>query len=273
MDGCRLAARGGATVHTYRHRDCVHLAELLQASPAARKVVVTDNLFSMDGHWAPLTELSRVSRMHGALLMVDDAHATLVGAPLDEHASPEADLVVGTLSKAVGSLGGFVACSRTLKLLLLSRARGQIYSTALPLPCVAAAHAALNVAAEEPGRRAALWARVAQLQALTGLRCHSPIVSLHVGDEQRALEWAAALLREGFHVPAIRPPTVPSVRLSPCAAHAPPQLTPATQGTARLRIALSAAHSERDVAELAAALRKVGAIHGVQPPPQLYSKL
>jgi len=128
----------------------------------------------------------------------------------------------------------------------------------LPLPAVAAAAAALRVCASETWIAEALWARCAQFQALTGLTVASPIVAIHIGDEARALQAAAQLLRLGFHVPAIRPPTVPQARARACARWR--SLTRAPQGTARLRVALSAAHSARDVDELAEALRAVGVL-------------
>ena len=155
MDGCRLAASRGARVHVYRHCDAAHAAALLAASPAARKLVLTDTLFSMDGDFAPLAALAAACAAHGAALAVDDAHATLVCGARGEGAMPPgvvADVHVGTLSKAVGAQGGFVACSRAMKQLLISTARGQVYSTALPLPTVAAAAAAIKAARDEPWR-------------------------------------------------------------------------------------------------------------------------
>lgn len=211
VDGCRLASRAGVSVRTYGHCDAQHCARLLAGSTAGRKLVVTDTLFSMDGDWAPLDALRAVCDAHGALLVVDDAHATLLDPPHLRSACGRPDITVGTLSKAIGALGGFAACSHNVKRLLVSRARGQVYSTSLPLPTVAAAAAALRVAAEEPDRVASLWARIRQLEALTGVKCSSPIVSLVLGDETRALAASAALLAKGFHVPAIRPPTVPKV--------------------------------------------------------------
>ena len=239
VDGCRLAARAGASVSTYAHCDVAACEALLAASRAGRKLVVTDTLFSMDGDWAPMRDLAELARRHGALLVADDAHATLLG-----RAGVRPDVVVGTLSKALGGLGGFVACSAQLKTLLISKARGQVYSTSLPLSCVAGASAALAAAAADPSIHTRLWANVTLFGRLTGLRAVSPIVPIPVGDEGAALAASAQLLRRGFHVPAIRPPTVPP-------------------GTARLRVALSAAHSERDVRELAAALQEVGVV-----PPQ-----
>lgn len=236
VDGCRLASRAGASVATYAHCDVAGCEALLAASSAKRKLVVTDTLFSMDGDWAPMRELAEVAKRHGALFVADDAHATLLGR---EGVKP--DVVVGTLSKAVGSLGGFVACSAQLKLLLISRARGQVYSTALPLSCVAGASAALAASAADPSMQRRLWENVALFGTLTGLHCTSPIVPVPVGDEGAALRASGQLLSRGFHVPAIRPPTVP-------------------RGTARLRVALSAAHSEKDVRDLARALGEVGVL-------------
>ena len=120
VDGCRLAARAGGRVSVYAHCSMAHLAELLGSSRCKRKLVATDSLFSMDGDWAPLGELRALCRAHGALLVVDDAHCTLLGrlggnGDGGNGESDRADVVVGTLSKAVGSLGGFVACSRAMK--------------------------------------------------------------------------------------------------------------------------------------------------------------
>ncbi len=159
VDGARLAARGGASVQVYRHCDAANLGELLSQSPARRKLILTDSLFSMDGDFAPLAALAALRVAHGAFLLVDDAHATLVcgaggegGAAGAGLAPGDVDVHVGTLSKAVGAQGGFVACSGALKALLVTTARGQVYSTALPLPTVAAAAAALAAARDEPWR-------------------------------------------------------------------------------------------------------------------------
>lgn len=253
VDGARLAARAGAAVSVYRHADADHAAQLVEAAAAAgrRPLLTSDSLFSMDGDWAPEAALLAAAFAHGGMVLMDDAHATLVGRgpggdgagaacaePLPAHV-----LRVGTLSKAVGAQGGFVCCSRGMKQLLVSAARGQVYSTALPLPTVAAAAAALRVAAAEPELGRALWRNVATLGAATGLPCASPIVSLRCGSEADALAASQALLRAGFHVPAIRPPTVP-------------------QGTSRLRVALSAAHSTHQVDALATALRDLGVVTG-----------
>lgn len=247
VDGARLASRGSAGVelHVYRHNDLAHLEALLLACDAPRKLVVTDSLFSMDGDFADLEGLAALRARHGFLLCVDEAHATLVcgerggGAAQMLGVEDSVDVHVGTLSKAFGAHGGFVACGRDVKQLLLSRGRPGIFSTALPLPAVAAASAALHEAT--PERRATLWANVDAFGAATGLELSSPIAPVVLGAEQAALDASAALLRDGFHVPAIRPPTVP-------------------RGTARLRVALSAEHTAADVADLAVALRGCGAL-------------
>jgi len=264
VDGCRLAARSGAEVQVFRHLDLFDLERRLEGCDRPLKLVVTDSVFSMDGDLADLRRLAQLRAKHGFLLMVDDAHGTLVlgggaggGAAQAAGVEADVDVAVGTLSKAFGAQGGFVACSALLKRLLVSQARPYIFSTALPLPSVAAALAALSVARREgPARRARLARNVRVLQEALGnfltqgapgtARAgagasppewrDSPIVPVVVGSETTALSAAAGLRARGFHVPAIRPPTV-------------------APGTCRLRITLSAAHSEREVRALALALR------------------
>ena len=227
IDGARLA-RGRVAVA--RHRDVDHVDALLRehAGPA---IVVTDTVFSMDGDEAPLDDLLAVCGHHDALVIVDEAHAVL-GPSLP--ASDATVLRVGTLSKTLGALGGFVAGPRPFIDLMINAARPFIFTTA-PTPAdSAAALAALHVLQSDEG--AALLAR---------LHCHverlapghpSPIVPVVLGDEQRAIDASARLLDEhGLLVPAIRPPTV-------------------APGTCRLRVALSAAHEDDDVDRLAKAL-------------------
>eukprot|EP00897_Mesotaenium_endlicherianum_P005924 jgi/Mesen1/535/ME000104S10618 len=242
IDGVRLVQRqGGAALHVYRHNDMAHLHDLLKASSASRKVVITDSLFSMDGDFAPMTELAALRRKHGFLWVVDEAHATLVcgdhggGASEAFGVEAEVDLHVGTLSKAVGCHGGFIACSQKWKHWVQSRGRSFIFSTALPVPVVAAARTALLVAAKEGWRQRAVWDHVRYLSQALGSQFTSPIVPLVIGGAQEALDASRALLRAGFHVPAIRPPTVAA-------------------GSSRLRIALSASHTPTDVVALVAAL-------------------
>jgi 8-amino-7-oxononanoate synthase len=265
IDGCRLSR---SALAVYRHRDMGHLAELL-ADPDAGSgsgsesdsdsdytIVVTDSVFSMDGDIVPLDDLVALCRRHDALLVLDEAHAVL-GPNLP---SPRRDksggmggqgrdgvhggtvVRVGTLSKTLGSLGGFVTASRDIVDLIVNRARSYIFSTA-PTPAdAAAALAALRVVrsaegAALTGRLAALIDRVAEA-GFAPPGHPSPIIPIVLGSEQAALNASAALLQEGLWVPAIRPPTVPV-------------------GTSRLRVTLSAAHTDEDVSRLLDALARL----------------
>ncbi|KAL4856178.1 8-amino-7-oxononanoate synthase [Chlorella vulgaris] len=247
VDGVALARRRGAQLLVYRHNDLAHLEQLLKEDvpPGSRTLVITDSLFSMDGDFADLRGLAALKRRHNFLLVVDEAHATLVCGPNGGGAAEmlgvtaDVDLHVGTLSKACGCLGGFVACSSAWKDLLVNRGRAQVYSTALPVPVVAAALAAIRVAEEEPWRRQHVWRLARRLGRELGVPVSSPIVPLLVGTEQAAMDASMQLLRCGFHVPAIRPPTVPA-------------------GTSRLRVSLSAAHTDDDLRRLTSALRGCG---------------
>lgn len=253
VDGCRLAKASGASVFVFPHRDYDALERALRRCEAPRRVVVSDSLFSMDGDYADVERLARMKREHGFLLVLDEAHATLVcgargGGVAQRHGvCADVDVHVGTLSKAVGAHGGFVACSREMKRFLVSRARGQIFSTALPAPVVAAALESLRVVEETPSIRENLWRNVARFDAAVRAKprlaattrpFESPIGVFIVGAPDAALRASAELLRRGFHVPAIRPPTVP-------------------EGTCRLRVTLSAAHREDDIDALADALDDV----------------
>jgi 8-amino-7-oxononanoate synthase len=235
VDGARLAR---ARVVVYRHADLDHLAKLLveaEASAPGPCLVVTDSAFSMDGDVADVDGLVELCATHDALLVLDEAHAVL-GPAVDPALAAAAGVTVlrmGTLSKALGSLGGFVAGPRRYVDLLVNRARPFIFTTA-PTPAdVAAASAALGVLRSHEGE-----ALVARLRAhVDRLRPGhpSPIVPVVLGDEAAALAAAAALLQRGLLVPAIRPPTVPP-------------------GTSRLRVTLSAAHTDAQVDALVAAL-------------------
>lgn len=237
VDGCRMAKRSGAAVHVFRHADADHLASLLAADERPRRLVVTDTVFSMDGDLAPLPEIVQVAEEHGALVMVDEAHATLVlgdrGAGWAEACgvAGRVDLHVGTLSKAFGAHGGFVATSERLELWLLNHGRPYVFSTALPIPVVEAAHTALAVRGSEPGLVRRLDEHRRRLGEALGHELETPIASLVLGEEEKALSASRELLERGFFVPAIRPPTVPP-------------------GTSRLRVTLSAAHTAAAVTDL-----------------------
>lgn len=228
VDGCRLARARGADVRVYRHLDLDHLEA--QLAGADRALVVTDAVFSMDGDVAPLDELGARCARHGALLVVDDAHLVLEAPAVPD----DVQLVrVGTLSKALGSLGGYVAGPRAVVDLLVNRARPFIFTTALSPADAAAALAAVEVASSAEGR--ALRARLRLHVDAVRPGHPSPIVPVVLGSEERALAAAAALLERGLLVPAIRPPTVPA-------------------GSSRLRVALSASHTAAQVESLRSAL-------------------
>ena len=231
IDGCRLARAG---VAVYRHGDPDDLGRLLERTEGP-VVVVTDSVFSMDGDVAPLGELARRCAGRGALLVVDEAHAVL-GPDLPAVPGLEA-LRVGTLSKTLGALGGFVAGPRDLCDLIVNRARSYIFTTA-PTPAdAAAAGAALRVLRSPEG--AALVEKLRGHVERVAPGHPSPIVPVVVGSEEAATAAAAALLERGLLVPAIRPPTV-------------------APGTSRLRVTLSAAHTEEQVGRLVGALAELG---------------
>ena len=252
FDGCRLSR---ADVRVYPHADCRRLASLLaesQSQKYRRRLIVTDGLFSMDGDLAPLAELAELARRHDAMLLVDEAHATGVFGPngrgVSEHLGVEdgVHVRIGTLSKALGSVGGFVAGSRSLVEWLVNRARPYVFSTAGPAATAAAALAALDIVRDEPRAsptvvgpiaRACAMANSVVGQRLEGSRSrrHSQIIPLVLGDPERAVRMSAELRDRGLFVPAIRPPTVP-------------------EGEACLRISLTAGHTEEMIAALLTAL-------------------
>jgi len=243
IDGVRLSR---SPVSIYRHCDVAHLAALLEADPATPTVVVTDSVFSMDGDAAPVEEIAALCRRRGALLLVDEAHAVL-GPHLPASLTSDPDLTLvqmGTLSKTLGSLGGFLAGPRDVIDLMVNAARPYIFSTGLSPADAAAALAALGVLRSSEGdalvrRLADLVDRVGGGDRRSGSGAHarppSPIIPVILGTERRALEASAALLAEGLWVPAIRPPTVPV-------------------GTSRLRVTVSAAHTDDQVRMLVDAL-------------------
>lgn len=238
IDACRLCE---ASLRVYRHRDHAHLARLLQQGcPPRPALIITDGVFSMDGDLAPLPELCKAAEQAGATLVVDDAHGTGVmgkdGRGTVEHYGLEGRAIVqmGTLSKALGGMGGFVAGSRDLIEYLVNRARPFIYTTALPPAMAAAAAAALDVIEAEPERRARLWSLRDRLHegicqiGFDTLDSRSPIIPLLVGDADQALALSDQLLTHGVYAPAIRPPTVPAgtsrIRMSVTAGHTPAQI-------------------------------------------------
>jgi glycine C-acetyltransferase/8-amino-7-oxononanoate synthase len=245
IDGCRLAK---ATLGIYRHCHMANLQELLEQSAAARRrLIVTDSIFSMDGDFAPLADIVTLARKFKAVLMIDEAHAVGVigpnGAGLAAALGLEAeiDIQVGTLSKAVGAYGAYIAGSRVLIDFLINRARSFIYTTGLPPAIAAAAETALDIIATEPERIGRLWDNARYLRegleaAGFTLGCStSPILPLMIGAAGSAIEMMRQAFERGVYAIAIRPPTVPP-------------------GTARLRLTPISEHTRTDLDETIAAL-------------------
>ena len=247
IDGCRLS---GATLAIYRHLDTDHADQLLhQHARARRRLIVSDALFSMDGDIAPLEQLAELAEKHDAMLMVDEAHATGVLGPAGRGACELAGVAdrvhikVGTLSKALGCSGGFVAGSAMLIQWLANAARSYVFSTASPAPLAAAALCALRWIDEFPERRAQVLQNASQLRqelALQGWKISdqsTQVIALPVGDPGQALQLSGELRTKGLLVPAIRPPSVP-------------------EGESLLRISVGYRHKQADLEQLAAALQQ-----------------
>ena len=242
VDGARAS---GATLRVFPHNRVDLLDRLLgklrAASSNGRILVVTESVFSMDGDFAPLAEIIEIKDNHGALLLVDEAHATGVLGPQGRGLaaalglSGRVDFQMGTLSKALGCHGGFVAARQAWVDLIYNRARSFVFATAPPVPVVAAAVAALDLclSAEGENRRALLERNTKLLAGAIGLgtMTSSPILPMVIGDSAAAVERSAALESAGFLVPAIRYPTVP-------------------KGSARLRFTATSSHLPEDIAQL-----------------------
>ena len=246
IDGCRLSR---ARIAIYRHADA-EAARAALATPGSfrRRFLVSESLFSMDGDQAPLVDLARAAEQAEATFMVDEAHALGVLGPagrgLCRAAGVIPDVLVGTLGKAFGSLGGFAAGAPTLRDYLVNRSRPFIFTTGTPAPVAAAAHRAVMIALSPEGDQRrhrlqqairSLHAGIQRLSLSRPLPAPGPIVPVVVGSDQAVLDLSQRLAQADLLVPAIRPPTVP-------------------EGSARLRITLSADHSPEDVARLVAVL-------------------
>jgi len=239
-----------ATLRIYPHGNLEYLENIIKKAKVRRIWIVTDSLFSMDGDLAPLPELVELKNRYGAYLVIDEAHATGVfgstGKGVSEHfgVSDAIDVHIGTLSKALGVFGGFVAGSNELIEYLINHARTFLFDTALPAPVCAAALQAFDLIERESVLRSQLWGRVEQLRkGLKGigapiLESRSPIIPVVFGDELKTLEAAEFLLKEGFLIPAVRYPTVP-------------------RGKARLRVTVSSIHSEEDIDRLIFAFKSL----------------
>ncbi|CAN5530657.1 8-amino-7-oxononanoate synthase [soil metagenome] len=256
IDGAKLS---GATIRVFPHNHLgkleSHLEWARNEHPDARVVVVTEAVFSMDGDRAPLRQLAALKKRFGAMLLLDEAHAIGVlgsngrGLSAAENLTRHVDIQLGTLSKALGVSGGYVCGSRSVIEWLINRARSFIFTTAPPPAMAAAATAAVEFLASAAGEecRLLLWARVAGLRSsleggvlkeIEAMQSGSAIQPLIVGDEREAVELSRALYAEGLLVPAIRYPTV-------------------ARGAARLRVTVTAAHTEQQITQLAEALNRL----------------
>jgi len=249
LDGCKLS---GADLRVYRHGDVEHLQSLLARRARGRRtLIVTDGLFSMDGDLAPLPDLAELAQRYEADLYVDDAHGTGVmgatGRGTIEHFGLESRIPfhMGTLGKALGSSGAYVAGPATLIEYLVNTSRAFIFTTAPPPASAAAAVAALRVLQREPERRNRLWANRKRLAA--GLKdlgfrltdSVSPIMPILVGDAGKAVAFAEQLLAEGVYAPAIRPPTVP-------------------ESTSRIRVTITSEHTLAHIEQSLGAFERAG---------------
>jgi 7-keto-8-aminopelargonate synthetase-like enzyme len=237
IDGCRLS---GAAVHVYRHCDLDHVEDLLRrTSGFRRRLIVTDSLFSMHGDVAPMNALVKLASRFDAMFLQDKAHLTGV-FPIQ----PGATVHIGTLSKALGGMGGYAAGSRQLIDWLANRARPFAFSTAAPAAVAAAGLTALQIIQNEPERRNRLVKNVMQFSRYLHPRGiplqkwpPTQIIPIILGDADRTMTAAAELRRRGFFVPGIRPPSVP-------------------EGQSLLRISLTCLHTEQQIDDLVAALKE-----------------
>ncbi len=238
IDGCRLSA---ANVVVYPHKDVDFIESILKKSMnAKRTIIVTDGVFSMDGDIAPLPDLVMLAEKYGVVLMVDDAHATGVigktGRGTAEHfgLSGRIHIQMGTMGKALGSLGAYAAGNKDVIEYIMNRARSFIYSTALPPAVCAASLSAFDIMEREPEFLRTLWKNrerfvhgLAAQEVVTGLS-ETPIVPVMIGESEKALRASNRLLDYGIYATAVRPPSVP-------------------EGAARIRATVTAAHSSDDI--------------------------
>jgi glycine C-acetyltransferase/8-amino-7-oxononanoate synthase len=247
IDACTMS---GADTRVFPHKNYERLDEMLtKATSYEQRCIITDSVFSMDGDVADLGRLVRIKNKHGALLMIDEAHATGVfgtygrGLAEEQGVEDDIDICMGTLSKALGGLGGFISGTKTLIDYVHNKARSFIYTTSLPAPIVAALIRAIDIVEEDIGLRQRLWNNVAIVRAFvkdelgSDDKIFSPIIPVIVGDAERALALSGRMLGHGFYMPAVRYPTV-------------------GKNKARLRISLSAAHSADDIIRMLTVLKK-----------------
>ncbi len=255
IDGCRLAR---AETFVYRHADMDHLAWGMRQAEGRGSLIVTDSVFSMDGDVAPLAEIVELAHQHGVRVAVDEAHGTGClgpggrGAVAEAGVEDEVDVVIGTLSKALGAYGAFVACDQALAQLLVNSSRPFIFSTAPPPPAVAGALAALDLLAEQPQRVEKLQANGDALrdelarESFQVAGSTTQIVPLVIGDAKQAMRICELAIERGVFAQAIRPPTVP-------------------EGTSRLRLAVMASHTRAELREAAQVLGRAALQAGWRP--------
>jgi 8-amino-7-oxononanoate synthase len=256
IDGCRMS---GAQVVVYQHADSEHLRWCLHRHGGqGRRLIVTDAVFSMDGDVAPLRDIVELAQEHGARTIVDEAHATGLlgpggrGAVAEAGLQGEVDVMVGTLSKSLGSYGAYACTSAEMSDYLINTARSLIFSTAPGPPAIAGALAALELLQERPHRVERLHVAARALRgelAKEGFpieTCDMPIVPLVVGEERDAMRMCAAALSKGVFAQAIRPPTVPA-------------------GTSRLRLAAMASHTPMELRQAARTLGEAARDVGLDP--------
>lgn len=248
VDACVLSR---AKVKRYPNRDVNALEGLLKASTAKKKLIVTDSVFSMDGTIAPLPDIIGLLEKYNAMLVIDDAHATGVlgktGRGSLEHFGMEGHpsvIQMGTLGKALGSFGAFVAAGHEIIDLLISKSRPFIYTTALPPAVCAAAAKAIDIIEEDQGLIKKLWENTSTMThglAKAGFDTmgnETPIIPVRIGDNRKVMDASKRLLENGVFVQGIRPPTVP-------------------EGTSRLRVTVTAAHTSEDLEKALAAFREI----------------
>ena len=248
IDGCRLS---GADFRVYPHCDMEKLENILKKSTKyPRKLIVTDTVFSMDGDIAPLPDIVRIAHKYEAMVMADEAHGTGVfgenGRGVVEHfnLSKKVSIVMGTLSKAVGSLGGYVSGDADLINFLRNKARPFMYTTALPPAVCAASIAGIKLIRKNPSLRKSLWNNVRYLKKELDLLnfnlipSESPIIPILIGDAKKAVDMSKLLYKKGILIPAIRPPTVPT-------------------RSSRLRMTVMSTHTRKDLERLLEVLSDV----------------
>ncbi len=245
IDGCRLSK---AKTLVYEHKNVSHITDLLKRENAKKKIIITDTIFSMDGDIAPLDEMAAVCRRLDAILYIDDAHATGVigngrGALAHFNIKPEPWIIqMGTFSKALGSLGAFLAGSSDIVQWTINNARSFMYSTALPSCVIAASMAAMEIIEKDTVLREKLWSnrnKVVNSLKDIGYDCmgsETPIVPIKTGTVENTLRISGHLFKHGIFAPAIRPPTVKE---------------------SRIRINVTAAHTDDDIERLIEALKEI----------------